>query len=129
MVNYFHLFDAGVQYHFFVLVCFNIYVICSSGISLLTSKFTMAYGLAVLYPVQVFFVCCLGSFARHQHEKLTSILWKFKWYQLPKNMHKDYLIFLSSVQTPMKIEPLFIGVIDMELYTNVGIAIVESIFG
>lgn len=111
---------------FFVMICFNIFIICFSGISLLTSKYTLCYGLAILYPVQVFFVCKLGSYVRDQNERLMDMMWKFNWYKLSKKSQKDFLFFLTTVQAPIEIKPTFLGVIDMELYTKVSFYFYEK---
>lgn len=97
----------------------NIYVICTSGISLLTSEYSVAIGILTLYPIQIFFVCTMGSFVRHQHQRLNDFLWQFKWYKLSVCHQKIYLFFMLNAQKPLKLELLFIGDIDMELYTNV----------
>lgn len=119
ILKYHNIFSEVVNKQFFVIITMNIYVICSSGISLLISTYTIAIGIAILYPIQIFFVCLLGSFTRHQHERLNTILWNFKWYLLPACQKKNFLIFLLNVQQPRILQLLFIGDIDMELYTKV----------
>lgn len=119
ILNFFEILVKFINKQFFVLITFNIYVICSSGISLLTSDYSIAIGIALLYPIQIFFVCAMGSFVRHQHQRLNDILWQFKWYELPVRHQKSFLYFMLNAQQPMSLDLLFIGVIDMELYTNV----------
>lgn len=119
ILEFHEIFEVFISKQFFVLITINIYVICSSGISLLTSDYSIAIGIAILYPIQIFFVCTMGSFVRHQHQRLNQFLWEFKWYQLPVCYQKNYLFFMLNAQKPINLELLFIGVIDMELYTNV----------
>jgi hypothetical protein len=119
IVDYFHLSSNFLSKQFFVLICLNIYVICSSGISLLTSEYSVALGIAFLYPIQIFFVCVLGEFVKHQHERLNDLLWKFDWHKLSTNHQKIYNFIQLNVQHPMKLEMMFIGVINLELFIRI----------
>jgi hypothetical protein len=120
ILEYYNGIATLISRQFFVLITMNIYCICSSGISLLTSDYTIAIGIGLLYPIQIFFVCTMGSFVRHQHMRLNQILWQFNWYQLPIHHQKHFLYIMLNAQQPISLELLFIGVIDMELYTDVG---------
>jgi hypothetical protein len=119
IVDYFRLASSFISKHFFILICLNIYVICSSGISFLTSEYSVSLGIAVLYPMQIFFVCILGEFFKYQHERLNDLLWKFDWHKLSINHQKIYNFIQLNVQHPMRLEIMFIGVIDLKLYINV----------
>ena len=119
LVEYFNIASNFITKQFFILISVNIYVICSSGISFLTSEYSVAIGIVIFYPIQIFFVCIMGEFVKHQHERLIALLWDFKWYNLPVRYQKNFAFFLHNVQQPMRLEMLFIGVIDLELYITV----------
>ena len=119
VLAYFDLASKFIRKQFFILISMNIYVVSSSGISLLTSEYSVAIGMAILYPIQILFVCIMGEFVKHQHERLNALLCDFKWYNLSLNHQKLYKFFLQNVQQPMKFELLFIGVVDLELYITV----------
>lgn len=119
MLDYFNLASRFISKQFFVLISVNIYVICSSGISLLTSGYSSAIGIVILYPIHIFYVCILGEFVKHQHKRLNALLWDFKWYNLPLSHQKDFLLFMLNAQQPLRLEMLFIGVIDLEFYISV----------
>jgi 7tm Odorant receptor len=118
-LRYFEMISQVLNKQFFVLITFNIYVICAGGITLLTSENSLAIGIAILYPTQVFFVCFFGSFVRSQHQRLNDIWLQFNWYQLPVYAQKNYSFVMMNIQQPLALSPVFIGVIDMELYTSV----------
>lgn len=119
-ITYFHdLLESILNKQFFVLIAMNVYVICASGVSLITSEFTVAIGIAILYPIQIFIVCALGTFVCHQQDRMEAILWKLEWYKLKPIDQKKFLFFMLNVQQGLSLEPLFIGVINMELFTTV----------
>ena len=118
-IVYFKLASKFIGKQFFVLISMNIYVICSSGIALLTSDFSAAIGMAILYPIQILFVCIMGEFVKHQHERLNALLWDFDWFGLSVKHQKIYKFFLQNVQQPMRFEWPFIGVANLELYITV----------
>lgn len=119
LLDYFNLASKFVSKQFFILISVNIYVICSSGISLLTDGYSVAVGIAILYPIQIFLVCIMGEFVKNQSERLNALLWDFKWYNLPLSYQKDFAFLLLNAQQPMRLEMLFIGVVDLELYISV----------
>lgn len=119
LANYNSRMSSFIVNHFTVLICLNVYVICSSGVSFLTSEYYVAIGLIVLYPTQILFVCSLGAFVNHQHERLMTILWNFEWYELPLNEQKDFLFLMMNVQQPLDLCSILVGAMNMELFTTV----------
>jgi hypothetical protein len=108
-----------INSQFLSLISLNVITICVCGISLLTSEYYMAFGIAIFFPFQIFIACALGTMVRHQHERLLDLLVKFKWYKLPIGTQKEYRIFLFNAQQEISLSPLYLGTIDMELFSLV----------
>lgn len=102
-----------------MIVFFNVYVICACGVALLTSDYYSSIGIAVQSLIQLLIACVMGTFISLQHDRLLGILTMFDWYKLQINQQKNYLTFLIDVQRVLNLEPIFIGVINMELFITV----------
>lgn len=103
------------------MVFFNTYAVCACGITLLTSDYYSAIGLAVSSIFQLLIVCGIGTFVCHQHKRLLDVLWEFDWYKLELADRKDFLSFLTFAQQPINLEPYIVGILDMELFIKVGL--------
>ena len=106
---------------FSMIVFCNVYVICACGLSLLTSDYYSAFGIAIQSLIQLLIACVMGTFISHQHERLLNILMMFNWYELPVLQQKNFLTFLIDCQIVLNLKPIFIGVIDMELFITVSL--------
>jgi 7tm Odorant receptor len=92
----------------FIIIAMNTYTVCACGIAVLVNKYYTAAGIA-----------CVA----YSHERLKEILWNFEWYKLPKCEQKSFLLLMMNAQMPLNLEPLFVGVIDMELFLTVNLKI------
>jgi 7tm Odorant receptor len=117
--KYHDLLKAFGNQQYSMIVFFNVYVICACGVTLLTGNSFSAVGIAVQSLIQLLIACVMGTFISHQHERLINILMMFDWYKLPVHQQKNYLTFFVDVQRVLNLEPIFIGVIDMELFIAV----------
>jgi hypothetical protein len=107
----------------FSIITLNSYTVCACGIAVLVNKYYTAIGLACAAFSQLFFICAIGTFICHQHERLQKMLWNIEWYKLPKSEQKNFLLLMVHAQMPLNLEPLFVGVIDMELFLSVNLKI------
>lgn len=128
IVQFHQIVKSIINKQFFVLIAMNVYVICASGVSLITSEFTVTIGIAILYPVQIFISCALGTFICHQQDRLEAVLWEFDWYKLNTANKKKFLFSMLNVQQGLRLQPMFLGVINMELFTTVSLTMFISIF-
>lgn len=119
MIQYNRAMMKYVGSQFFIILVVSVAVVCSSGITILTSKYSIALGTFLLCVFQISYVCIIGTFIRHHHQRLNDALWQFEWFKLPLHLQKDFLMILVNVQQPIQIDLLFLKVVDMELFTDV----------
>lgn len=106
----------------FAIIMLSTYSVCTCGIALLIGKYYAAIGYMVQSLCLLLMFCGMGAFMRWQQERMLDFLWEFEWYKLPTVVQKDFLLFLMSAQEPFSIEPVFMGVMDLELYIKVSCA-------
>jgi hypothetical protein len=63
--------------------------------------------------------CIEGTLISHQKQKLLDELYSFPWYELSISKQKTFLQFIHLVQQSSEFEVPIIGILDMELFTNV----------
>lgn len=119
IINFHEKMESPMNKQFSALITMNVYVICASGVSLITSEFTFTIGIAILYPIQIFIVCVLGTYICHQQERLEMILWQFDWHKLQTLEQKKFGFMMLNVQQGLSLEPIFLGTVNMELFTTV----------
>jgi hypothetical protein len=106
----------------FIVVFVNTYLVCFGLVSMLYNKtYFSASGVVCLALCQLFLICSIGTFINHQHERLLEALWNFKWYELPKEEQKSFLIILMNAQTSLSLKQLFVGEVNMQLFIEVSL--------
>lgn len=104
----------------FVIVWFNTYLVCACGISLLTiNDYYSCIGFLIQGLFLLFIFCAMGSFVDHQHGQMLNALWMFDWHKLQVAEQKDWLNFMVDAQRPFDLKPIFLGVMNFELFIKV----------
>lgn len=114
--NYHKLIAKRLNTVFLIIILFNTYIFCFCGVAILINHYYSAFGLACVVLTELFFICIIGTFVNHQHEKLMEFLWNFNWYKLPKPEQKNFLLLLANAQNVLNLNPTFIGEVNMELF-------------
>lgn len=104
-----------------VLVVMNTYIFVSCGIAMMTSDYYAAMGYAIQSLFLLLIFCGMGEFLGHQHNRMLDIMWEFEWYEMSITQQKDWLNFMVNAQQRFDLEPLFIGIMNLELYIKVSI--------
>ncbi|KAG5681811.1 hypothetical protein PVAND_011219 [Polypedilum vanderplanki] len=86
-----------------------------------TLKYSKAIGtvMFIILSFQVLMPCVQGSLITHQKEKLLNELYRFPYYELSKHNQKMFLQFIHLCQNSNELKIPIIGVLNMEIFTNV----------
>lgn len=74
---------------------------------------------AVTNPSWMFLHCFLGKMVTDRYDELSNDLYQSKWYNLPVELQKYFILMLANTQKPLFFDGLGIYVLDLETFASV----------
>lgn len=127
--------DAYVEKlsEFYLKPCFvtsvtSIFSICLALVLMIIVNWVLAYGLAWALSGQLFVYFLFGTIIYHQFEVLNRHISNTPWYLLDTVEQRFINMMILKTQRPLNLEMVFIGVLNMETFTNVSFLFSKMLF-
>jgi hypothetical protein len=103
----------------FAILFFNSIAMCFFIVVMLYFSYPIGFAASVGMIMQILSACVCGNIIKTCKDKIVEEIIDFPWFYMPRKDQKIFLQLIHLCQNAQEQKILFIGVVDMEMFTNV----------
>jgi hypothetical protein len=126
IVKEFHLYEEFISFILstnygihFTIMFFDSIAMCFFIIVMLYFSYPIGFAAGVGMLFQMLSACVCGDVIKTCKNKIIDEIAEFPWFYLPRKDQKIFLQLIHLCQNAQEQKILFIGIVDMEMFTNV----------